>query len=231
MRLKLGDMAQATVFNDDPAAQAQSLRAQGFRLAASRRSRRRLCRQAGQRDGGRGDPRSGHDPGAARRRHSRPGDDRDVARTRRRAASSWAPSRCAIRISCEACRDFSGPDRRRHRCEGADKVAVEGWAETSELGASIWPALRAMRASPRSSSPTSIATACCVGLNIEVDTSACASGRCAGHCLGRARLDGRYEAPRSSPIAHILEGAITGRALYDGRLDASEALRLIREAA
>ena len=30
VRLKLGDMAQATVFNDDPAAQAKSFEAQGF---------------------------------------------------------------------------------------------------------------------------------------------------------------------------------------------------------
>ena len=30
VRLKLGDMAQATVFNDDPAAQAKSFEDQGF---------------------------------------------------------------------------------------------------------------------------------------------------------------------------------------------------------
>jgi phosphoribosylformimino-5-aminoimidazole carboxamide ribotide isomerase len=33
-----------------------------------------------------------------------------------------------------------------------------------------------------------------------------------------------------APRARELEGAIAGRALYDGRLDAAEALRLIREA-
>ncbi|HEY5606857.1 MAG TPA: HisA/HisF-related TIM barrel protein, partial [Alphaproteobacteria bacterium] len=32
------------------------------------------------------------------------------------------------------------------------------------------------------------------------------------------------------PRARKLEGAIVGRALYDGRLDAAEALKLIREA-
>jgi phosphoribosylformimino-5-aminoimidazole carboxamide ribotide isomerase len=32
------------------------------------------------------------------------------------------------------------------------------------------------------------------------------------------------------PRAKKLEGAIAGRALYDGRLDAAEALKLIREA-
>jgi phosphoribosylformimino-5-aminoimidazole carboxamide ribotide isomerase len=33
-----------------------------------------------------------------------------------------------------------------------------------------------------------------------------------------------------APRARKLEGAIAGRALYDGRLDAGEALKLIREA-
>lgn len=32
VRLRLGDMAQATVFNDDPAAQAREFEAQGFRF-------------------------------------------------------------------------------------------------------------------------------------------------------------------------------------------------------
>jgi phosphoribosylformimino-5-aminoimidazole carboxamide ribotide isomerase len=32
------------------------------------------------------------------------------------------------------------------------------------------------------------------------------------------------------PDCRILEGAISGRALYDGRIDAAEALRLLREA-
>ena len=32
------------------------------------------------------------------------------------------------------------------------------------------------------------------------------------------------------PDCRILEGAITGRALYDGRIDVLEALRLIRQA-
>ena len=49
VRLKLGDMAQATVFNDDPAAQAQKLRGAGLRMAAPRRSQRRLRGQAGER--------------------------------------------------------------------------------------------------------------------------------------------------------------------------------------
>ena len=48
VRLRQGEMAQATVFNTDPAAQAQQLRGAGLRMAARGRSRRRLRRQAGQ---------------------------------------------------------------------------------------------------------------------------------------------------------------------------------------
>ena len=39
VRLKQGDMAQATVFNDDPAAQAADFEAQGFQLATMTRTR------------------------------------------------------------------------------------------------------------------------------------------------------------------------------------------------
>ena len=46
VRLQQGDMARATVFNRDPAAQAQAFERQGFELSAHRRSRRRLRRQA-----------------------------------------------------------------------------------------------------------------------------------------------------------------------------------------
>ncbi len=42
VRLKRGDMEEATVFNDDPAAQARELRGARFPLAALRRSERRL---------------------------------------------------------------------------------------------------------------------------------------------------------------------------------------------
>ena len=80
VRLKLGDMAQATVFNDDPAAQAASFRGPGLRISARRRSRRRLCRRKPQRRGGRGHPQGGEDAGAAGRRHPHAGAGRSLAR-------------------------------------------------------------------------------------------------------------------------------------------------------
>jgi phosphoribosylformimino-5-aminoimidazole carboxamide ribotide isomerase len=67
------------------------------------------------------------------------------------------------------------------------------------------------------------------GLNLEatlalaqaVDTPVIASGGLASIADVKALL-----APRAKKLA----GAIAGRALYDGRLDAGEALRLIRSA-
>ena len=60
------------------------LRDAGLRVSAHRRSRRRVCRQADQRRGGRAHPGGDLDPGAARRRHPRHGDDRGLARQGRR---------------------------------------------------------------------------------------------------------------------------------------------------
>ena len=61
VRLEQGDMARATVFNRDPAAQAQAFETQGFQSSACRRSRRRLRRQADERRGGRAHPRNASD--------------------------------------------------------------------------------------------------------------------------------------------------------------------------
>jgi hypothetical protein len=68
VRLKLGDMDQATVYNPDPGAQAKAFEDQGFEwlhvvdlngaFAGKRQWR-----------GGRGDPQGNEEPGAARRRH------------------------------------------------------------------------------------------------------------------------------------------------------------------
>ena len=80
VRLKLGDMDQATVYNDDPAAQAKAFEDQGFRVAARRRPERRLRRRSRQWRGGRGDPEGDEEPGAARRRHPHARPYRGLAR-------------------------------------------------------------------------------------------------------------------------------------------------------
>ena len=136
VRLKLGDMAQATVFNDDPAAQAQAFAAPGFRLAASRRSQRRLRRQAGEWCRRRGDPQGRVDSGAARRRHSQhgarssPGSrKRHPPRHPRHRGGARSGSWCARPAGSFPGRIAVGIDARGGR------VAVEGWAETSDITA------------------------------------------------------------------------------------------------
>ena len=82
VRLCAATWTSATVFNADPAAQARAVRSAGLPLDPRRRSERRgagkpVNRAPSRRSWGR------HHPGAARRRHPQPGDDRRLARGRR----------------------------------------------------------------------------------------------------------------------------------------------------
>jgi phosphoribosylformimino-5-aminoimidazole carboxamide ribotide isomerase len=108
-------------------------------------------------------------------------------------------------------------------------VAVQGWAESSELSA-LDIARRFEDAGVAAIIYTDIARdGMLQGLNLDatialaeaVSIPVIASG-------GLASLDDI--AALLAPRARKLEGAIAGRALYDGRLDAAEALRLIRAA-
>ena len=109
------------------------------------------------------------------------------------------------------------------------KVAVQGWAESSELAA-LEIARRFEDAGVAAIIYTDIARdGLLKGLNLDatialadaISIPVIASG-------GLASIDDIRQ--MLEPRAAKLEGAITGRALYDGRLDASEALRLIRAA-
>src|SRR3954451_10853438 len=109
------------------------------------------------------------------------------------------------------------------------KVAVEGWAATSELSA-LDIARRFEDAGVAAIIYTDVARdGMLTGLNLDatvtlaeaISIPVIASG-------GLASLDDikALLAPRAKKLA----GAIAGRALYDGRLDAAEALALIEEA-
>jgi phosphoribosylformimino-5-aminoimidazole carboxamide ribotide isomerase len=109
------------------------------------------------------------------------------------------------------------------------KVAVEGWAKTSQLSA-LDLARRFEDAGVAAIIHTDIARdGLLKGLNLEgslalaqvLATPVIASGGLASIEDVKALL-----APRAKKLA----GAIAGRALYDGRLDAAEALALIRSA-
>jgi phosphoribosylformimino-5-aminoimidazole carboxamide ribotide isomerase len=109
------------------------------------------------------------------------------------------------------------------------KVAVEGWAETSELAA-LELARRFEDAGVAAIIYTDIdRDGVLQGLNLPatadlahaISIPVIASGGLASIEDVRALLRPEYSR---------LEGAITGRALYDGRLDAVEALALIKRA-
>ncbi len=109
------------------------------------------------------------------------------------------------------------------------KVAVEGWAETSRLSA-LDIAKRFEDAGVAAIIYTDIARdGMLQGLNLDATISLAdqlsipviASGGLASIDDVRALF---------APRAQKLEGAIVGRALYDGGLDAAEALKLIRAA-
>src|SRR5262249_55603590 len=109
------------------------------------------------------------------------------------------------------------------------KVAVAGWAETSELsafdiakrlGGAGGPALTHPDI-PRDGVPGGLTLDAALALAETVSIPVIASGGLASIADVAALLQ---------PYANKLAGAITGRALYDGRLDPAEALRLIRTA-
>jgi phosphoribosylformimino-5-aminoimidazole carboxamide ribotide isomerase len=108
------------------------------------------------------------------------------------------------------------------------KVAVEGWAETSELTA-VALARRFEDAGVAAIIYTDIERdGVLKGLNLSataelarsVDIPVIASGGLASIDDVKALMQPEYR---------MLEGAITGRALYDGRIDPKEALSVLKE--
>jgi phosphoribosylformimino-5-aminoimidazole carboxamide ribotide isomerase len=112
----------------------------------------------------------------------------------------------------------------------AGRVAVQGWSETADLTAAELAA-RFEDAGVAAIIFTDIdRDGILSGLNIEstlnlartVKVPVIASG-------GLASMNDIHRLLQAD--CRILEGAISGRALYDGRIDVPEALRLFREAA
>ena len=228
VRLKLGDMSQATVFNDDPAAQARTFETQGFEWL-----------HIVDLDGAfAGKPANAPAVEAILSAIGIPaqlgGGIRDLAtieawlgRGIRRVILGTVAVRDPALVR-EAARLWPGRVAVGIDARGG-KVAVEGWAETSELDA-VDLARRFEDAGIAAIIYTDIdRDGILKGLNLPatsalaraVSIPVIASG-------GLASLDDirRLVAPDCA----ILEGAVCGRALYDGRLDGREALRLIADA-
>jgi phosphoribosylformimino-5-aminoimidazole carboxamide ribotide isomerase len=228
VRLLYGDMAQATVFNKNPAAQAQSFERQGFSWV-----------HVVDLDGAfAGKPANAEAVEGILSSVKIPiqlgGGIRDL-----KTAEAWLGKGIArVIIGTAAVRDpeFVRAAARKYPGKiavGIDarggKVAVEGWAKTSEMSVAEL-AQRFEDAGVATIIYTDIGRdGALTGLNIEAtlalaDTTlipVIASGGLAS-LADVARL--------LEPDCAKLEGAISGRALYDGRLDPIEALALIRKA-
>ncbi len=228
VRLEQGDMARATVFNLDPAAQARSFAAQGFEYL-----------HVVDLDGAfAGKPINGHAVEAMLKAVSIPlqlgGGIRDLD-----TVEAWLAKGVArVIIGTAAVRDpelVKGAAKKfpGRVAVGLDarngKVAVEGWAETSEVTA-LEIAQRFEDAGVAAIVFTDIARdGLLKGLNLDatialaerISIPVIASGGLASIEDVKALL-----APRANKLA----GAIAGRALYDGRLDPAVALALIRNA-
>ncbi len=228
VRLRRGEMASATVFNEDPVAQAEAFVAAGFQWlhvvdldgAFAGRSENRATVEA--------------ILAAVKVPVQLGGGIRDLAGIEgwlaaglRRVILGTAAVKDPelVRAACKAFpgRVAVGLDAREGR------VAVEGWAQASEVQA---PDLgqKFEDAGVSAIIYTDIdRDGMLVGLNVEatvalaksVSIPVIASGGLAG--IEDLRRLVAAEEPG-------IEGAICGRALYDGRLDAAEALALVEEA-
>ena len=228
VRLEQGDMARATVFNLDPAAQAGAFATQGFEYL-----------HVVDLDGAFvGKPMNANAVEAMLKAVTMPvqlgGGIRDL-----KTIEAWLAKGIArVIIGTAAVRDpelVKGaakqfPGRVAVGLDARDgKVAVEGWAETSQVTA-LEIARRFEDAGVAAIVFTDIARdGLLKGLNLDatielaerISIPVIASGGFASIDDVRALL-----APRAGKLA----GAIAGRALYDGRLDPQAALALIRNA-
>jgi phosphoribosylformimino-5-aminoimidazole carboxamide ribotide isomerase len=228
VRLEQGDMARATVFNRDPAAQAHAFEQQGFEYL-----------HLVDLDGAfAGRPVNAAAVDRILETISIPvqlgGGIRDTA-----TVEAWLDKGVnRVIIGTAAVRDppfvkQAARDYPRRVAVGLDardgRVAVEGWAKTSELSAldiarrfeDVGIAAIVFTDVSRDGMLQGINWDATIALADAISIPVIASG-------GFASIEDvkKLIAPR----ARKLDGAIVGRALYDGRVDAAEALALIRAA-
>jgi phosphoribosylformimino-5-aminoimidazole carboxamide ribotide isomerase len=225
VRLVRGEMGNATVFNDDPAAQARAFEAQGFRWLHIVDLNGAFA----------GRPINAPAVEAILGAISIPaqlgGGIRDLATIEMWLGKGVARvilGTVAVKnpdLVREACKAFPGRIAVGIDAKGG-RVAVEGWAETSELSA-IELARRLEGCGVAAIIYTDIERdGVLQGLNLPA-TAALARATsipviASGGLAGLADI----EALRAPEYA-MLQGAIAGRALYDGRLDAREALAIL----
>lgn len=225
VRLKLGEMSQATVFNDNPADQALAFERQGFAYlhivdlngafagkpvnAAAVEAILSAIKMPVQLGGGIRDLST---------------IETWLAKGVRRVILGTIAVRDPALVK-EACRKFPGRVAVGIDAKGG-KVAVEGWAETSELTA-IDLARRFEDAGVAAIIYTDIERdGVLKGLNLPATAELARSTKIPVIASGGlASMDDVKALMR--PEYAMLEGAIAGRALYDGRIDPKIALAVL----
>jgi phosphoribosylformimino-5-aminoimidazole carboxamide ribotide isomerase len=228
VRLRLGDMQQATTYNTDPAAQARAFEDQGFEWLHVVDLNGAFA----------GESVNGAAVEAILGATGNPVQLGGGIRTLEHIESWLSKGLARVILGTIAVRD---PDLVRQACRlfpgrvavGIDArgglVAVEGWAEASELGV-VELARRFEGAGVSAIVYTDIdRDGVLAGINWQstlaladsVDIPVIASG-------GLASMADIIR--MTMPDATRLEGAISGRALYDGRIDPQEALALLQQA-
>lgn len=228
VRLKLGEMSSATVYNEDPGAQAAQFEAQGFEWL-----------HVVDLDGAfAGESRNGDAVEAILKSTKNPvqlgGGIRNMNHIEAWLAKGLARvilGTVAVRnpqLVIEACKAFPGKIAVGIDARGG-KVAVEGWAEASELGA-IELAKKFEGAGVAAIIYTDIdRDGVLAGINweatIEMAREVSIPVIASGGLASMADIE-----RMTQPDAAILEGAISGRALYDGRIDPAKALAVLKGA-
>jgi len=228
VRLKLGDMEQATVYNDDPAAQARAFEEQGFGWlhvvdlngafegqsvnGAAVEAILKATKNPVQLGGG-----------IRSMAHIESWLDKGLARVILGTVAVREPE-----LVKEACKAFPGRIAVGIDARGG-KVAVEGWAEASELGV-IELAKKFEGAGVAAIIYTDIdrdGVLAGINWNSTIDLAEAVSIP----VIASGGLASIADIVRMTmPDAARLEGAISGRALYDGRIDPAEALSILRKA-
>ncbi len=228
VRLKLGDMTQATIYNDDPAAQARTFEEQGFKwlhvvdlngafegqsvngtaVEAILKATKNPVQLGG---------------GIRTLKHIENWLDKNLARVILGTVAVRDPE-----LVKQACRIFPGRIAVGIDAKGG-KVAVEGWAEASTLGI-VELAKKFEGAGVAAIIYTDIdRDGILAGINwpstIELANAVSIPVIASGGLASMHDIDRLLQ-----PDAKKLAGAITGRALYDGRLDANAALLKIAKA-
>ena len=228
VRLKLGDMSQATVYNADPAAQARAFEEQGFEWLHVVDLNGAFA----------GESVNGAAVEAILSATSNPVQLGGGIRSLDHIEAWLSKGLARVILGTVAVRD---PDLVKAACKkfagkiavGIDarggKVAVEGWAEASELevvelakrfeGAGV--AAIIYTDIDRDGVLTGINWESTLALADAVDIPVIASGGLAS-MADIVRM--------TMPDAARLEGAISGRALYDGRIDPRDALDILNQA-